>query len=157
MDLLGLFSGQLRPLLGAPLLVVGAIMVVFGIVLALGNRRVLRWPTTAGRILSRGVAAVRQRSTPGKRATVRYQAAVTYTYTVDQREYTGQRVHPRRQLGSSGAAQALVDGLADPVPVRYNPEDPAEAVLLPNPAWVQVVLLVVGGLCLLLSLGSLLS
>lgn len=94
------------------------------------------WPTVAGKIVERGVEPMQ---TDGRSFT----PAVKYAYTVAGTPYSGQQVYRTGRVGSTRQpAQQLVDGLPDPIPVHYNPENPGEAFLLSNPSrvfWIAAV------------------
>lgn len=84
------------------------------------------WPTVEGRFLEREFTEDRDSDSTTYRVTVRY------AYRVNDREYTGDRL-AFGYGGSSGREshqriyRTLMRG--DAVLVRYNPADPAEAVL----------------------------
>lgn len=116
-------------------------------------RRTRGWPTTSGRILARGVGE--PMGGPGRS----YLPAVRYTYTVDGTPYEGDQVYSlRRTGGGADRMRRLTAGLPDPVPVHYNPADPARSYLLPTPPatlWLLtalgVVVTVVGALLVLIA------
>jgi hypothetical protein len=92
------------------------------------NRGGRDWPTVPGRILERGL---------GERMDqLRYRPHVKYSYSVGSREYVNNRVYLFGHIGrEAGATRRLVDGLPDPVPVHYDPRDPARSYLLASPRW----------------------
>lgn len=112
------------------------------------------WPTVPGKILERKVGE--PMGTRGRS----YLPYVRYTYRVDGREFTNDQVYLiRRTGGLADEMQKLVDGLPDPVPVHYDPEDPQRAYLLVNPMgtfWILIAFgagaLLLGGLQLLVAL-----
>jgi hypothetical protein len=110
-------------------------------------RRCRDWPSVPGRILERGVGA--PMGTPGRS----YLPHVRYTYSVAGKEYTNDQVYViRRTGGLADAMQRLVDRLPDPVPVHYDPEDPARSYLLVNPMGTVWILIAFGAGALLLGL-----
>jgi hypothetical protein len=107
--------------------------IAFGLLGIWGARRVSRevrrrrgWPTAPGTILERGVGPAM-----GDGAFV---PLVRYAYTVGGREYVNDQVYVIRRTGMlARGVRRLVDGLPDPVPVHYNPADPADSYLLAQP------------------------
>lgn len=108
------------------------------------TRRARGWPVVPGRIVERGLVQMRQRS---------WAPRVKYTYAVGDDAYTGDQVYLMGRMGGPRAkVQAFVDALPDPVPVRYDPANPARAHLLENPAWMPWLLAACGGAGLLFGL-----
>lgn len=97
------------------------------------------WPTTEGRILERGVGA------PMAAQSQSYLPRVRYSYTVGGRDFVNDQVYLHRQSGGwADKVQSLVDGLPDPAPVHYDPNDPAQSFLLVNPLGTVWILLAFG-------------
>ena len=92
----------------------------------------LRWPKTSGRILESRVEYESPHDNPALKS-VAYLVRVRYTYDVDGRTYSGNRVWRTMNIDPLLAGRAR--GIAARyrpgrvVEVRYNPDDPAEAVL----------------------------
>lgn len=67
---------------------------------------------------------------------------VKYTYSVAGKEYVNDQSYlVGRTYGTGEAMKRVVNRLPNPVPVHYNPEDPAQAYLLVNhrwPVWICV-------------------
>lgn len=100
------------------------------------------WPTTPGRIIERGVGKLIDHNS--------YLAHVRYTYRVGGKEHTNDQVYLIRQTGEPPKnVQRLVDGLPDPVPVRYDAGNPADSYLIVNSMAVFWILLGLGILALL--------
>jgi len=94
------------------------------------SKKSRNWPTVWGKIIERGVEPMQ---TDGRSFTPRVQ----YVYTVGGTEYDGQQVYRTGRAGSlKQAAQRVVDGLPDPIPVHYDPDNPKEAFLLASPSRV---------------------
>lgn len=114
-------------------------------------RRKRPWPTTPGKILERRVGepmGTRSRS---------FLPYVKYTYVVEGKTYTNDQVYMiRRSGGMHDSMQKLVDGLPDPVPVHYDPKDPASTYLVANPTGTSWTLVAFGALLLLMGVGQLL-
>ena len=113
------------------------------------------WPTVQGHILERGVGE----PMGSGRAYLPY---ARYVYSVGDVDYTNDQVYLIR--GTGGLADSmyrLVDGLPDPVPVHYDPAQPARSYLLSQPmgtlriaAVFGVVVTAAGLLMLLVALFS---
>ena len=109
------------------------------------------WPTTPGKVLERRVGE--PMGTRGRS----FIPVVKYTYSVDGKEYTNDQVYLiRRTGGIHDKMQELVDSFPDPVPVHYNPKNPAESYLIVNPSSTSWILVGFGALALLMGLGQLL-
>ncbi len=90
-------------------------------------RRARNWLTIPGNILERGVGE--PMAGPGRG----YLPRVRYSYTVQGKQYENDQVFSVRGTGgTSTQMRKLVDSLPDPIPVHYNPGNPAESCLLLN-------------------------
>ncbi|MFN0058751.1 MAG: DUF3592 domain-containing protein [Planctomycetota bacterium] len=97
------------------------------------------WPVTQGRISEASAFFWREKRSPGKgRALSGYLPHVRYHYTVDGRDYVGDRLrftsdYPEL-LADEQQAAALVAPFqaANSVEVYYEPSDPADATLKPT-------------------------
>jgi len=108
------------------------------------------WPTVPGAILERKVG-----EPMGKGRN--YIPVVVYRYTVGGKTYTNDQVYMIRRTGLlADKAQELVDGFPDPVPVRYNPQDPQDAFLILNPGGTKWIMVIGGGVAVLVGLMMLL-
>ena len=100
-----------------------------------------RWPTVRGRITESTFLET------GDGEGMSFRAAIAYAYTVDGVFHTAKRVRfgDRVELPFPRTPARMVDAypLGREVDVRYNPNDPAEAVLEPGPS-----LFIVGGIVL---------
>src|SRR5687767_2363493 len=115
-----------------------------------------RWPATTATIDEAGVE--RLRVSDGGRRRSRSEAIVHYSYTVDGKDYAGDRIWPglASALLMDGIARAFYDesrwqpGMQ--VPVYYNPKDPSRAVLDRSFSPVEKSFVVFGVLGLLFSI-----
>lgn len=148
-------------LLLTPLTLSLAILGVFALAAALAlllpemrerlrHAEMARWPGTPGTLLRRDVVEHldNRRTANGQ---PRWRVDLDYVYTVQGREYRGQRIGAvpvlyRRRAAAERAARAFVPGL--PLNVHYHPHNPAEAVLRPVAGGTPRLL---GGLVLLLT------
>lgn len=93
----------------------------------------MRWPKTRGRILSSAIAEDTMRTATGQVGTGFF-PMVTYSYKVNGREYTGERISfGNLSLNYTEAenvkARFIVDEETD---VSYNPAAPEESALAPQ-------------------------
>ena len=122
-------------------MLVAALTLAFGLFafwMALRVRRAIRatrhWQTVPGEILERDV---------GRMSSVRasYYPIVKYAYQVGGTSYTGDTVYIiGRYGGTANAIRTLVNTLPEPIPVHYDPSDPARSYLLRNPSWILIVI-----------------
>jgi hypothetical protein len=106
-----------------------AVLYVPGVLDAFGSAN---WPATEGRILS---TAADSRTT---KRSVTYELELGYSYAVDGRPYTGDRIdfvdgvlaRSREELAREQRRHGLVEGAT--VVVHYDPADPARSVLWPG-------------------------
>jgi hypothetical protein len=146
--------GPSHPLLiGPTLLLLGAVGTAASVSWSRKAKAVRSWPTVPGRILDRGLADHRGgKLSPhlvmGPRTYVPY---VKYAYSVDGRDYVNDRVYfgasatvAARGGRGAEAATRFVEGLPDPIPVRYDPRDPAQSFLLILPRWTYWLLEAIG-------------
>jgi hypothetical protein len=133
--------------------IIAALTLVFGLVALWMWRHVTRavrrargWPTVPGTILERGVG---ERMSQARS----FLPLVRYAYEVDGVDYANDQVYLIRRTGNlRPVIQRLVDGLPDPVPVHYDPGDPASSYLIVNPRSTAWVLLLFGIGAVLLAL-----
>lgn len=131
-------------------LLVGVVTLGFGRHVLAKLRKERAWPTVPGKILERGVGGAMGRGRT-------YMPHAKYTYVVAAKEYTNDQVYLiRRTGGLRDQIQKLVDGLPDPVPVHYDPQDPSRSFLLTNPMSTVWVMFGFGGFAVLMAFGRLL-
>ncbi len=85
------------------------------------------WPVVQGTVISSNVIRPSGKST-------KYVAEVTYTYTVNQKEFTGKKLKATAARGTSEWAKAKVEEYPVNafVTVHYNPDKPELAVIEPG-------------------------
>lgn len=161
-------SRQAGPIVG---ILVGGLMLVGGYFLTYRIGKPLRdraaastaWPATEGWITASRVERVKQRG-EGKET---YTADITYEYSVDGRNFEGDRVWFGDDYSASDASafRAAVGRypVGSAVKVHYDPAEPAESVLEPGPTWsgsilyfIGLGLMTLGGLVALSAVGTLL-
>ncbi len=144
-----------HPAIATVLVCAGVIMLSLGLVWLPAIIKSDSWPSTEGSITGyRLESEVR-----GKRITPQYAVAVDYKYRVGQNEYNGKEFsHANSAIGSlhNSGQDAIHEYLHDPhyskwqqghrVPVFYNPENPAEAVLRTGSAGYAWSLIVLGAM-----------
>jgi hypothetical protein len=119
-DTMGSMFGLITILIGA----IGVIFLVAGYLVARTPAKSNHWPTTAGQIL---VATIEQRH--GSEGYTPY-PVVLYTYQVEGQTYQGQRIYFGGEVGGSAMTGVIKKyPVGAQVPVYYNPQNPADAVL----------------------------
>ena len=122
----------------------------------LRNRGALnKWPTTKGKVFERGTF---QPDIPALGPPAfRHAPLVKYVYYVGGKEFTNDRIRPKRiqqpQHNTKEWAQKTANSFADEVTVHYNPEDPSESFLVQTSR--AVLYIVCGASCLAILLGLL--
>ena len=115
-------------------------------------RRKIDWPTVPGQILERGVGEAMSTRGPN------FLPRIKVRYAVGEKEFTGDQVYLIRGTGNTApAVQSLVDGLPNPVPVHYDPENPADSYLIATPMSTYWILIAFSGGALLLGALQLLT
>ena len=132
---------------GYIMVILGVVIVLAGAGLGFNTYKIRSWPTVTGTLLERGVK--KTDTATASRAGSRTEVAVTYTYEVGGKTYTGHKVHSTTMLYSEEDAQAFADGLPQNPQVYVNPADPNDALLFPT-SYVWAGVAVGGGLLLLL-------
>lgn len=102
--------------------------------ISVARRKARDWPTVPGRILERGVSGAGRFWSPH----------VKYAYSVADQEYISERLHLVGKVrGLESKVRRLVDGLPDPVPVHYDPQDPRQSYLLTiSTGWIIFIVAV---------------
>jgi hypothetical protein len=113
------------------------------------------WPTTKGRVIERGTF---QPDIPALGPPAfRHSPLVRYVYQVSGKEFTNDRIRPKRiqqpQHNTRKWAQKKAESFADDVTVHYNPEDPSESFLVQTSR--AMLYIVCGASCLAILLGLL--
>jgi hypothetical protein len=112
------------------------------------------WPATSGQITDAGVGHHTSTDSDGDRSD-HYTPKVSYTYPVSGQTYEGSKIGfgMQQSFGNPGKAQAALARfpVGAQVPVYYDPNNPAEAVL-ERKAGGSTVSLVLGIVFLLVSL-----
>jgi hypothetical protein len=122
----------------------------------LRNRTKLNhWPTTKGKVIERGTF---QPDIPALGPPAfRHSPLVRYVYQVSGKEFTNDRIRPKRiqqpQHNTRKWAQKKAESFADDVTVHYNPEEPSESFLVQTSR--AMLYTVCGASCLAILLGLL--
>jgi hypothetical protein len=121
----------------------------------LRNRVALNnWPATEGRVTERGTF---QPDTPmtGPPA-FRHAPLVKYVYHVGGKEFTNDRIRPKRiqqpEHNTKEWAQNRADSFPDEVTVHYNPADPSESFLIQTSRATLYIVCGASGLAILFGL-----
>lgn len=137
--------------------VVTAVLLVFGIATLIVGWSVRRsslrgddWPSTNAKILDRHM------ENAGKRQL--FYPVVKYRYTVGGKAYTNDRVYATGRIDSRApTVQELLDGLPDPVPIFYDPDDPQDAYILRTSSWMHWIMFALGGITTLVGIARLVA
>ena len=113
------------------------------------------WPTASGT-----VTASQVQSGTDADGSFLYWPEVRYAYSVGDREYLGGRVRATlTRTSSPDHATAVVSRYptGSTVTVRYDPANPASALLDPDPGLIVPILFGAGGLCVVIGAATLLA
>lgn len=134
-------------LLVALLYVLGIAILGYGIRSYLPSRRSQTWPAVEGTILACELRKSNDSDGPN------YRVDVKYSYSVAGREFKSDRL----TFGYSGSGDRLAEQktvdrlrLGKPASVRYNPADPAQAVLFREVSRTTATMIVFGSVWLFL-------
>lgn len=100
------------------------------------------WPVAACVITSSGISShVEDHGSKHGNRTVTYSANVSYRFVADGKTYSNSRIRYGFLDASLGGARALAARFpaGKTVPVRYNPQDPTMATLIPGDSQMDVV------------------
>lgn len=117
----------------------GLLTVLFALTFTRMVWQASKWPVARGRIVSSGVESYEDSSDDDGPNRTRYKSSVVYTYEVNGRKYSGDRV----VIGVTTSATiprfakrtARKYPVGHEVDVFYNPESPGESVLEPYSRW----------------------
>jgi hypothetical protein len=119
----------------------------FGAWAAAQGAATLRWPRVAAKIVDAKLALHQSASRDAERPDQRRTFAVHYQYSVDGQDYFGAGIEPY-DLGMQNSAGAVKMRERFPVGatvrVAYNPNNPADAYLMPGPSSFSLILLGIG-------------
>ncbi len=124
----------MRFLFGGIFALAGLAMLISGIVTWFTGSDSTEWPTAEG-VMVRADVDTRTSSGSRRSSSTSYTPDVEYAYVVDGTEYTGSRYEfiergeGRREVIEARLAKFPVGGK---VAVRYDPDDPANSVLVPG-------------------------
>ncbi len=111
----------------AVFILAGAAVLIYGIGLVRDARACATWPSAEGRIVSAEAETVARDKS--KRT---YAPSVTYTFSVEGRQFNGSRVTlvPRNSINLASVQATLANyPVGGTVSVFYDPRDPANCVL----------------------------
>lgn len=142
-----------------------------GLTLYRDVQTIRQWPSTEGVILSGEVTQhrVRQFTARGRPRTdgYRYSSRIAYSYTVDGEEYVSTQISIAKKFDQfadtfSGTADAGYEGtwlakypVGKKVAVYYDLDDPANAILERDEAWLAYLFFAVAGVLAFAGLGIL--
>ena len=121
----------------------------------LRNRGALnKWPTTNGKVFERGTF---QPDIPALGPPAfRHSPLVKYVYQVGGKEFTNDRIRPKRiqqpRHNTWQWAQKMAESFPDNVTVHYNPADPGESFLLQTSRLILYIVIAASCLAILFGL-----
>ena len=135
------------------LLVLGVAAAAGGVIMLSTSLKTRGWPVVSGRITEKAVGS--STTTGASRPGRYFEPKVKYTYSVEGKTYTGQRIGPATAAYDEDKAKRVVSELPDTVEVHYNPRDPSDAYLEPSSYGLAAIALITGVVCLLIGAGML--
>jgi hypothetical protein len=139
---------------GIFILVLSFAALLFSISMGKRSLRLLRWPQTTAAILDKEV--VRSDKALGPTPSARWEVRLSYTYSVNGKEYRGDKIWPYLEVLNKENAAKLMNKLETGIPVYYNPADPAEAYLRRNSLAMAVITFFIGLTGTVIGLGMIL-
>ncbi len=111
----------------------GAILVAIADVSLYRAQRSQSWPV-AGAIVYQSLVEKHSQGDPAALQVDIFEPVILYKYTLQGRQYTGKRIFFGSPTTSLPAAEETISRYLPgmPVPVHYNPRDPAQSVLEPR-------------------------
>ncbi len=137
--------------MGILFVIVGALLILWGVSAALSATRTTHWPTVSGRVIASRIEVKEQKtlSPSSKGASYykqkRYYPKIEYPYSVQGKEFTGTKVKAlfsgRISYLTEWQAQNVINKYPEGknVLVFYDPNDPARACLEPGVPWKLVL------------------
>ena len=123
---------------------IGVVLLVFGLYMAVQGERSRNWPTAPGIITESEVQS--SRSLTGRRRRFR-SVHITYRYPVNGTFYTNDVISYGKDFFENEYTQVRLYSQGSRVEVRYDPGNPARAVLDPGAGLVPVLALLAGVGC----------
>jgi hypothetical protein len=139
---------------GIFILVLSFAALLFSISMGKRSIRLLRWPRTTAAIPDKEV--VRSDKALGPTPSARWEVRLTYTYSVNRKEYRGDKIWPYLEVLNKENAAKLMNKPETGIPVYYNPADPAEAYLKRNSLTWAVIVFFLGLAGIVIGLGMIL-
>ena len=128
------------------IVVFGAGVAIWGVILRGRGEETLQWPTVRGKVYASRVVEERSRDADNE---TMYRPEIRYEYVVDGKEFAAKRLG----LEDTPASwRSYADGIVARFPIGreveifYNPDDPSEALLEPRDAVKWGAMAVVGGI-----------
>ena len=123
-------------LAGAPLLLIGGLIIVAYLLTVWKGLRTRRWQVTCGRVITSGVTAAKSEDMP-EEWSLPDQAKVVYQYEAEGKRYTADTMQIRGNMQTARSVRREPELLSRYPPgtsvlVYYNPAKPEEAVLQPG-------------------------
>jgi len=130
--------------LGGIVFIIGAVLAVLGLTSRRKADASQKWPVVGGRVITASLLEHSSSDPDDSISSVMYEPAVEYEYPVGGETLVGRRVAFGANRFDRGRAQRTLDRYppGSLVNVRYNPENPREAVLETAAAGGNVLMIV---------------
>lgn len=122
---------------------IGAVSLFGSISIAVKIRKIKKWPVITAKITDRKVIPITVPIGPSVRA--RFEPYITYTYSVDGKEFKGHQIQPGTISYAEEKAKEYMDKLPSNISIHYNPVNPSEAYIFPG-SYVWAILSFFGGI-----------
>jgi len=133
---------------GVILAFLGLVGIIFGIKNLMRVLKIKKWPTAAGKLISKSVEVSQQAAAKGPSNI--FEVKVSYSYQVDGKTYTGKNIFPGHQMMQKADAEAFSAEISQELQVKYNPQNPEEAYLFPSSIAWPILAISCGVVCLVL-------
>lgn len=116
-----------------------------GVSMLIKGHKTDKWSTTTGKIIKRTTSWNGSIGKTSSRST--YIPAITYSYTVEDKSYTGGNIG---QVGTfyytTAEAQHAADSYPEEVTVYYNPINPGDCTIVKGTPWFTAMFLLILGM-----------
>jgi hypothetical protein len=123
---------------------IGAVLLVFGVYMGVQGERSRNWPVAPGIITE---SSVQSHYGPTGRRNRSRSARITYRYAVNGKFYTNDVISYGKDFFENEYTQVRLYAQGSRVEVRYDPGNPARAVLDPGAGVVPLLALLAGVGC----------
>lgn len=141
---------------GILLLIIGFFAFITAVRLLVSYFRLKKWKVVNGKLIKKEVELTSKAGSLGPPA-FRYESFVQYRYSVNGKEYEGNKIYPFGWMTSSYKnRKKFIEKFSDSVEIKYNPQNPADSYLLLHSLYLSIailfsslLILFIGLICLL--------